>query len=452
MLKEGLLRETTTLASAIPWFLVAKPSGSARLLCDYSQWTNVYKVPDMHLKNIPLVLKTSSPEDHAVKIDLKPGFFQLPLHPDCWKFHGLHHGDKKFVFTRLPMGNSLSPFVMQRTSEAILDTLAQIYDYCMVTHAYLDDWLLIAKSPANHVVSYVRQSVTINEEKSSLRPMQVLTYLGLQIDLKQGTVFPSSKLATKAKQLASALPEMGFHARRESIGFLNWLFYQLGMLLFPITNALFGSFEDLKKVDWTHLESPHQIRPSEIFLDVFTDATPTQGAIVIPSLNMVEIFAWPGITLEINAAETMAVFCGLVRAIDVSLETAYIRLHTDSASAFWALQNGTGQTFRHDFVRRVARGWKSTKQRRTFSTHWIPTSTNIADGPSRFPLSSDPPDPSLPLLSELLGPDETTVLVDEWDPDDLLLSLAPIPPVVHKKPVVTPENVIFRQKQAVKKF
>ena len=62
----------------------------------------------------------------------------------------------------------------------------------------------------------------------------------------------------------------------------------------------------------------------------------------------------------------------------------------------------------------------------------------------KIPLSSDPPNPSLPLLSELLGPDETTALVDEWDPDDLLLSLAPIPPVVHKKPVVTPENVIFR--------
>ena len=58
-------------------------------ICDYSQWTGHYKIPEMRLKNIPFVLQNSSPEDYAVKLDLKSGFFQLKLHPDCWPFHGL---------------------------------------------------------------------------------------------------------------------------------------------------------------------------------------------------------------------------------------------------------------------------------------------------------------------------------------------------------------------------
>jgi len=128
MEQEGMLLRTDKLACVIPWFLVAKPSGAARLICDYSTWTNHYKVPPMDLKNIPIVLTTSSAQDYAVKIDLRSGFFQLPLHPTCWKYHGLHNGDTKYVFTRLPMGNSLSPFVMQRTSGALLATIAEIHD------------------------------------------------------------------------------------------------------------------------------------------------------------------------------------------------------------------------------------------------------------------------------------------------------------------------------------
>jgi len=124
----------------------------------------------MELKNIPIVLTSSSAQDFAVKIDLRSGFFQLPLHPTCWKYHGLHYGDTKYVFTRLPMGNSLSPYVMQRTSEALLATLAEIYDFQLATHAYLDDRLIISRSPAllTHVVKYIKCSVTINESKSVL--------------------------------------------------------------------------------------------------------------------------------------------------------------------------------------------------------------------------------------------------------------------------------------------
>jgi len=246
MVQEGMLVKSDRIACALPWFLVAKPNGSARLICDYSQWTGHYKIPQMRLKNIPLVLQTSSPEDYAVKIDLKSGFFQLKLHPDCWPYHGLHYGQDKYVFTRVPMGNSLSPFVMQQTAGALLLTLAEIYDFRIATHAYLDDWLLVSKSPAllQHVVKFLRQSVTVNEEKSVLLPSQQITYLGLEIDFRNGTVFWSDKSLRKAKQLAQALPDLGFHARREAVGFLNWLFYQLNILLYPVVNALFGSFTD----------------------------------------------------------------------------------------------------------------------------------------------------------------------------------------------------------------
>jgi len=317
MIQEGMLLKVDRLACAIPWFLVAKPDGAARLTCDYSQWTGHYKIPEMKLKNIPLVLQNSSLEDYAVKLDLKSVFFHLKLHPDCWSFHGLHYGEQKYVFTRVPMENSLSPYIMQRTAEALLLTLSEIYDFKLATHAYLNDWLLASSSPQllQHVTDFLLQSVTINKDKSVLIPTQQITYIGLEIDFRQGAVFPSDKTIRKAKQLADALPDLGFHARREAVCFLNWLFYQLNVLLFPVINALFGSFTDLRQVNWKNIKQSHQVRPSYKFFDVYTDATPTQGSVVIPSLNKVEIFKWPNVTLEINAAETMSASCGLMLAI-----------------------------------------------------------------------------------------------------------------------------------------
>jgi len=209
--------------------------------------------------------------------------------------------------------------------------LSEVYDFKIVGHAYLDDLLLVSSSPEllRHVIGYLKQSVTVNSDKSVLIPTQQITYLGLEIDFRDSAVFPTDNCTRKAKQLAKALAELGLHSRREAVGFLNWLFYQLNLFLYPMINALFGSFSDLGRVNWKTVKQSHQIRPSCNFFDVYFDATPTQGSVVIPSLNEVVVFKWPNVTLEINAAETMSAFCGLMLAIDFTTDIAHIRVHTD---------------------------------------------------------------------------------------------------------------------------
>jgi len=129
---------------------------------------------------------------------------------------------------------------------------------------------LVSSSPQllQHVTDFLQQSVTLNKEKSVLMPTQQITYLGLEIHFRQGTIFPSDKTVRKAKQLAEALPTLGFHARREAVGFLNWLFYQLNVLLFPVINALFGWFTDLRQVIWKTIKQSHQARPLYNFFDI----------------------------------------------------------------------------------------------------------------------------------------------------------------------------------------
>jgi len=127
-------------------------------------------------------------------------------------------------------------------------------------------------------------------------------------------------------------------------------------------------------------------------------------------------------------------------------------MHTDSASTYWALQHGTGRAYRHDFVSNIARDWEKCKERRTFSVIWIPTAANIADRPSRFPLTSPTTQEgdNIPSLTKLLDPNEVTALTDDWDPEEMLSMLAP--PTTQQKPDVNPANVIYRLKEANRRF
>jgi hypothetical protein len=55
------------------------------------------------------VLSTIPAKAHMIKLDLTAGFFQIPIHPDYYKYYGLLFNNHRYAWTRLLMGHPLAP-------------------------------------------------------------------------------------------------------------------------------------------------------------------------------------------------------------------------------------------------------------------------------------------------------------------------------------------------------
>jgi hypothetical protein len=143
------------------------------------------------LKLVPLV-----PEDLMIQIDLKHAFYQIPVHPIARPLLRIqfYKQGPHFNMTRLPMGLSQSPAILQSIIRTIITSFQPKPKFSWV---HLDD-ILIVSSPGwfhDHLQSFLNHlkqaRLTINRDKSQLSPISKLTYCGLEINLLQLQVAPS---------------------------------------------------------------------------------------------------------------------------------------------------------------------------------------------------------------------------------------------------------------------
>jgi hypothetical protein len=133
------------ITNAFRLFLVSKQDSSARPVLDLSPWIPYYETPPLRLYTAAEILQTIPEKAQIIKLDLKAGFFQTRIHPQCRRYYGIYYRGQKFHWTSLPMGHPLAPGIMQRFSMAISRTLHQRFDTVIV--AYLDDWLFFSEVP-----------------------------------------------------------------------------------------------------------------------------------------------------------------------------------------------------------------------------------------------------------------------------------------------------------------
>jgi hypothetical protein len=142
-----------------------------------------------------------------IKIDLRNGFFQIPVHPDYINFYGIYYRRQRYAWTRLPMGHALAPSIMQRLAVAVARFLHAHHDVSMV--AYLDVWLIFSHQKFNAakvLVTIQNLGFSINMEKSIVEPVQVMVYLGLNIDTLSRTIRPTQVCLQHMRQLLSIAP------------------------------------------------------------------------------------------------------------------------------------------------------------------------------------------------------------------------------------------------------
>ncbi|KAJ8944860.1 hypothetical protein NQ317_008851 [Molorchus minor] len=125
------------------YFLRMKPSGDYRFILNLKKLNKFVNPPHFKLEDYRTVLKLLSKNAFLTSIDLKDAYFLINVSTEFRKYFRFQFNEKMYQFTSLPFGYSLSPYIFTKLMKPVLKAIRAEGIICV---AYLDDFLLIAKS------------------------------------------------------------------------------------------------------------------------------------------------------------------------------------------------------------------------------------------------------------------------------------------------------------------
>lgn len=193
LLEKGYIRksESTWLNPIRP---VEKPNGSIRLCINLMKLNKIVEKDNYSLPRIESIITSLNGKQYFSKLDLKEGFFQIPIKQEHCHKTAFRVNHVLYEWTRMPMGFKNSPAIFQRVMDNVLGSL--IGTSCFV---YVDDILIFGKTEKEHdtnlelVNKKLKEfGIETNEDKAVIMKQQI-EFLGYRISKDKITM----KLNTK---------------------------------------------------------------------------------------------------------------------------------------------------------------------------------------------------------------------------------------------------------------
>ena len=177
----GIIRESNS-PYASPAFLVTKKNGEARMVVDFRKLNKITKLIKYPLPLIDDQIDRLGGQMYFISLDLKSGFYQIPVHPDSIEKTAFITPDGHWEFLRMAMGLANSPAIFQRAmNEVLKGTRATIY---------IDDVLLAVKDVEEGfkelklvLQAFEKYNLTLNLEKCEFFRTKI-DYLGKEISIE----------------------------------------------------------------------------------------------------------------------------------------------------------------------------------------------------------------------------------------------------------------------------
>ena len=220
MIAAGVVRPSKS-AYAQEIVLVPKKTGDWRICIDF-RTINSYTVPDKFpLPRIQDLLRAVRGAKYFVKLDLRAGYWQVPLQESARKFTAFRTSRGLLEFNVMPFGLVNAPATFQRLMAMVVGDL-----YWSGVVVYLDDILIMGttfeecQERLRTVLQRLRQAnLTLRVDKCSFF-QQSVKFLGFIV--KDGQLFPDPE---KVKALESFRPPSSVKGVRSLLGFLG--FYRM---------------------------------------------------------------------------------------------------------------------------------------------------------------------------------------------------------------------------------
>ncbi|CAF4432119.1 unnamed protein product [Rotaria sp. Silwood2] len=216
-LQAGLISESHSPYAA-PAFLVKKKDGTFRLVVDYKKLNLITIKDSSPLPNMEDAIRKLGPGyQYFSKLDLKSGFYQIPIREEDKPKTAFITPFGLFQFNVLPMGLKNSPPTFQKV---MTDTLKNCRPFSLV---YLDDIIVYSKSYEEHLDHLKQVFTVLNDKNFVLNPpkceilMQRINYLGHTID--KDTIKP---MIEKIEAILNMKDPCTLTAANKFIGALSW--------------------------------------------------------------------------------------------------------------------------------------------------------------------------------------------------------------------------------------
>ena len=182
----GAIRETDFVPKCIsPLKCAPKTSGSFRLIHDLRHLNEYIEPKKFQYDGIETVCQYIEPDDVAITLDLKNGFYHVPIQESYQTYIGFKWRLKTYVWQVLPFGLRCSPWYFYKILRPVVQFLRE---QNLRVVLYVDDlYLCSTKSLITDHKAFLLQTfedlgLLINEEKSSLEPANEKEYIGYIVD------------------------------------------------------------------------------------------------------------------------------------------------------------------------------------------------------------------------------------------------------------------------------
>ena len=167
-----------------PINLVPKKDGSFRIVTDLRHLNSLCKPNKFLYEDISDVLNVVKPGDKLVTLDIKNGFYHIPVCENHRQFLGFQYKGIYYKWAVCPFGANFSPYFFCKTVRAVIQYLRRY----IRTVAFVDDFIacekdsLIEEHKTFLVKTLSKLGWFINFKKSDLYPTNSKEYIGFIID------------------------------------------------------------------------------------------------------------------------------------------------------------------------------------------------------------------------------------------------------------------------------
>ena len=185
--RSGVLQrcEREDLVCVSPLKCIAKKGGKKRLLVNLHELNQYINSPKFRYESLDSVADQIRSDDILHSIDLKDGFFHVPVHPTYRKYLGISWNNKYYYWCTLPQGLSCSPYYFYKVLRPVVQYLRE---NLLRVNLWVDDFLLMSEKrfACDHkdllLNTLEELGWIVNYEKSDLSDSTDCTYVGFEIE------------------------------------------------------------------------------------------------------------------------------------------------------------------------------------------------------------------------------------------------------------------------------
>ena len=364
--KKRVIEKAKTIKFQSRVFTVPKKdSPEGRWILDLSNLNTFIKCPKFRMltmKEVRLLLQKGF---WTVALDLKDGFWHLPVSRRKRPFLGFCYRGQLWQFRAMPFGLNVAPRLFTKVMAHMIKIMAAEGIFVLI---YLDDLLIVAPT-RDLCLAHMNKALAIlesfgwiiNDKKSRKQPAQVFDWLGVHLDLRNHTICSTVSNMEDLHHRLKSVIQASYCTKRKLMrlqGLANWVgrTNSIARLLLSRTRRLLKIFRmakldakiflskgmKLSLVKWLYIPRvPQLLGNPPPTLVIQTDASFKGWGFEINSVPFRGAFDGT-VGYSINALELLTIWFALLM---VTERNHVIQVLSDNSAAVAAIRRGTSTIF-----------------------------------------------------------------------------------------------------------